>query len=130
MISAVDSSVILDVVTGDPRHASANGRLVACECVLTEIHPALDDPASFEEFLSDWQLEFVPSSQESAVMAGRHFAACLGPGGRPGRIVADFLIGAHAAIHAGRLLARDRGFLRDHFSGLRVVDPSPAAERG
>ena len=91
MISAVDSSVILDVVTADLRHADESeevlrraareGQLLACECVLAEICPAFGDPDSFEEFLSDWQVEFVPSSRQSATLAGRHFAAYLERGG-------------------------------------------------
>ena len=137
MISAVDSSVILDVVTDDQTHAgaseellreaSAKGQLVVCECVIAEIYPAFDGARSFEEFLGDWQLEFVPSSHRSAAMAGSHFAAYLSRGGRQGRIVADFLIGAHAKLHAGRLLARDRGFLRDYFADLAVVGPAAKA---
>jgi predicted nucleic acid-binding protein len=134
MISAVDSSVILDVVTADPRHAdesegvllraSREGQVIACECVLAEIHPAFDGPDSFEEFLADWQVEFVPSSRPSAILAGRHFAAYLQRGGARRRIVADFLIGAHAQTQADRLVARDRGYLRDYFSGLELLDPS------
>ena len=139
MISAVDSSVILDVVTDDPEHAAtserllqesaAQGQLVVCECVVAEIFPAFESPSAFDEFLGDWQLEFVPSSQQSAATAGQHFATYLGRGGRQGRIVADFLIGAHAAVHADRLLARDRGFLRDYFSGLGVIDPGAGPDR-
>jgi hypothetical protein len=39
-------------------------------------------------------------------------------------IVADFLIGAHAATQCDRLLTRDRGYYRKHLSGLMIVDPS------
>jgi predicted nucleic acid-binding protein len=134
MISAVDSSVILDVVTDDPsfadaseallRRVSREGKLVIGECVLAEIRPAFDSTASLDEFLSDWQLVFTPSSQESATRAGELFARYLQRGGTGGRIVPDFLIGAHALLHADRLVARDRGYLRDYFSALTLLDPS------
>ena len=134
MISALDSSVILDVLTANPayadasesvlRQAATDGKLIICECVLAEICPALKDTHAVLEFLADWQIEFVPSSAESALLAGHHFARYLARGGRSGRIVADFLIGAHAQTHADRLLARDRGYLRDYFDKLTVITPS------
>ena len=131
MISALDSSVILDVVAADQRFAErseallrravSEGKLVIGECVLAEIAPAFRDLKTFGEFLADWQIEFVPSSRESALLAGASFARYLSRGGRAGRIVADFLIGAHATLHADRLLARNRGYLRDYFPKLRVL---------
>jgi len=131
MISALDSSVILDVLTANPRfadtseallrRAAAEGKLVIGECVLAEIIPVFKDEKAVREFLADWQIEFVPSSLDSAVLAGRNFSRYLSRGGRTGRIVADFLIGAHAMLHADRLLARDRGYLRDYFSKLTVL---------
>ena len=134
MISAVDSSVILDVLSDDPvfaeaseqalRQGAAQGQLVICECVLAEIFPALGSQARCDELLADWQLDFVASTRESAALAGAHFATHLGRGGRQGRIVADFLIGAHAQLHAERLIARDRGYLRDCFGDLTVLDPT------
>ena len=134
MISSIDSSTILDVLTNDAtfaegseqalRKASREGQLVICECVLAEIYPALGSPSACDEFFADWQLDFIPSSRESAELGGRTFAQYLGRGGRQGRIVADFLIAAHAQCHADRLIARDRGFLRDYFKDLTVLDPS------
>ncbi len=133
MISAVDSSVILDVVVDDPRfadlsertlrHASAEGQLIVGECVLAEIYPAFSNHEAFEEFLADWQLEFAPSSREVCILAGSNFATYLERGGKAGRIVADFLIGAHAEVHADRLVARDRGYLRDDFASVQLLDP-------
>jgi predicted nucleic acid-binding protein len=130
MISAVDSSVVLDVLTDNPesadtseallRRALIEGKLVIGECVMAEIIPAFKDEKTLKEFLADWQIEFVPSSRDSAILAGRHFARYLSRAGRTGRIVADFLIGAHAMYHADRLLARDRGYLRDYFPKLTV----------
>ncbi len=133
MVTAVDTSVLLDVVTDDAkwadvseaalRRASREGSLVICDCVLAELTPALGEE-NVAEFLDDWNIRFVPSSAESAVLAGKLFASHLARGGKGGRIVPDFLVGAHAQLHAERLLARDRGYLRDYFKSLKVWNPS------
>jgi predicted nucleic acid-binding protein len=135
MTTAVDSSVILDVLTGDPGNASASlaalrkasreGRLIVSECVVAEVRPAFESSALFEEFLGDWGLELIPSTRGSSIRAGEMMRQMLTRKKRQeGRILPDFLIGAHALEHADRLLARDRGFLRDYFSELAIWDPS------
>ena len=132
MLTAVDSSVLLDVITNSSLHANASeqalrkvsseGGLIVCECVLAEIRPAFTE-GQILDFLSDWQLRFIPSSKESALLAGELFAQYLERGGKAKRVVADFLIGAHAKMHADRILARDRGYLRDYFSKLKLLVP-------
>jgi hypothetical protein len=48
-------------------------------------------------------------------------AAYRKAGGKRDRILADFLIGAHALHEADRLLTRDRGFYRLHFANLVIL---------
>ena len=95
-----------------------------CECVLAEIRPAFAR-GEIERFLEDWGLELVPSTRESALLAGEMFGLYLSRrrGTAPSRVLPDFLIGAHATVVADRLLARDRGYYRDYFRKLALISP-------
>ena len=132
MITALDTSVILDVITNDRSHAlrslqairtaSDSGSLVICECVLAEIRPALTNEET-EQLLTDWNIVFKPSSKESSLRAGAMYQDYLKRSKRLGRVLPDFLIGAHAQLQCDRLLARDRGYYRDYFRGLQLIEP-------
>ena len=134
MITAVDTSVVLDVLVDDPqfggaseeylRRGAVEGRLVVCECVIAEVFPAINDRSRFAEFMRDWQLYFSSIAFDAAALAGSYFATYLNRGGRASRVLPDFLIGAHAEVQADRLWARDRGYMRDYFASLELWDPS------
>jgi len=118
MKTALDTSVILDVITDDPTWADASesmlveaydlGVLVIGECVLAEITPALR-PQDLQSFLDEWRIQFLPTSKAAAMRAGRMYQEYLQRSTLVKRVVPDFLIGAHALEHTGRLVARDRG---------------------
>jgi predicted nucleic acid-binding protein len=133
---AVDSSVILDVLTGDPKFGATSrealrraydaGTLTACDVVWGEVRAHFPEAATFHSVIDDLGLIYEPLQKESAELAGGLWRRyCLATRRREReRVVADFFIGAHAQLQSDALLSRDRGFFREYFSELRLIDPS------
>lgn len=138
MITAVDTNVLLDVFGADPTHGrsslaalrrcAAEGRLVACEIVWIEAAVRFPSPTEAHHRFDDLGIAFDPVDRETAATATTTWAAYRRAGGRRERVAADFVVGAHAAERADRLLTRDRGFYSGRFAGLVVLDPSVAPE--
>lgn len=136
MITAVDTSVLLDVFGADPtfglrsgkvvRSCLAEGRLIACEVVWAEIGSFFPSPDAAQDAMDRLGVEYSPIELKTALAASKAWKVYRTRGGQRERVVADFLIGAHAFSQAERLLTRDRGFYRTYFSRLRVLDPAKA----
>lgn len=138
MITAVDTNVLLDVFGDDPRYregslaalrqALREGEIVACDVVWAEVAAVFPDGASAVAAMEAIPVAYSPLTRAAALRAGDAWRAYRSRGGPRDRVVADFLVGAHAALHADRLLTRDRGFGRAAFAGLVVFDPTPASD--
>lgn len=134
MITAVDTNVLLDVFGADPefgqrsasalRRCLAEGSLIACEVVWAETAASFPAIATAERALNDLRVDFSGLDDEIALATGTAWRAYREAGGTRERVIADFLIGAHALDRADRLLTRDRGFYRRYFAGLSIIDPS------
>jgi predicted nucleic acid-binding protein len=133
VITAVDTSVLVDVLEPDPlfgpasaealRDAIQQGGLIACEIVWAEVGSRFSPATAVREALRRLTIEFSALQLPEALDAGAMMAEYRRRGGTRDRVVADFLVGAHARMRADRLLTRDRGFFRTYFAGLDVVDP-------
>ena len=135
MRTALDSSVILDVLTDDERYgalseqairrASEEGALLVGEQVLAEIVPVLppDRTESVSRWLQDWNIETVPADREVAVLAGSRYGDALHAAKADTPVLTDFLIGAHAYCRADRLLARPAHRWKQIINELEVIEP-------
>lgn len=135
MITAVDSSVLFDVLLDHPlfeasskdalRETSGEGALIVCEAVYAEIAGHFSRKSDLDIFLREAGIRLSPSAPETLFKAGHLWkqAGLKRPHGLASsrRLLADFLIGAHALLQAERFLTRDKGFYRSTFSGLRLA---------
>lgn len=134
MITAVDTSILIDVFGADARFGASSaealrrclneGALVACDVVWSETRAAFSNDEDFVRAVQALGIGFSAPSEQAAVLAGAAWKKYRAAGGKRDRVMADFLVGAHAASQCERLLTRDRGYYKKYFSGLRIVDPS------
>ncbi|MDA2934082.1 type II toxin-antitoxin system VapC family toxin [Acidobacteria bacterium AH-259-D05] len=134
MRTAVDSSILLDVFVGAGPHlvpaqrglqeAMAKGSLIVSEVVWAEVRAHFPSEDRFRRAMETLGIMYEASSTEAASEAGRVWARYRKGGGKRQHLIPDFLVAAHASIHADVLLTRDRGFSKRYFKKLKVWDPT------
>ena len=135
MIDAVlvDSNVLLDVATNDPGWgdwSAATLERTADEAILI-INPLVYAEVSIGfEAIEDLETVLPPDlyrreelPYEAGFLAGRCFLRYRRAGGRKRSALADFYIGAHAAVAGYRLLTRDATRYRTYFPKLVLIAP-------
>jgi predicted nucleic acid-binding protein len=137
VITAVDTNVLLDVFSADERFGPTSsgalrtsldaGRLIVCDIVWAETTASFPSEQAAEAALLTLGADYVVTTQPCAALAGSAWQAYRRAGGPRGRVIADFMIGAHALGHADRLLTRDLRFFRAYFPKLTVVEPDDAS---
>ena len=138
MTTAIDTCVLMDIVQGSRPHslpsaeavarAGRQGQLVIVEVVYAELASFMRQRRLLDAMLDQMGIDVTALGRDTAYDAGRFFAAYRRSGGARSRILADFLIAAHALTHADRLLTRDRGFYREYFAELPIMDAAAEPE--
>lgn len=134
MISAVDTNVLLDVLLPDPDHGPSSaaalrqaydeGALLICDVVYAELASIFSERRELDAALGRLNVRTQSLGIDAAWLGGRAWRAYRQRGGPRQRVLPDFLIGAHAVLRANRLVTRDRGFFRQGFPDLVLLDPS------
>jgi predicted nucleic acid-binding protein len=131
MITFVDTNILLDVFLPDPdfgkrssehlEKAFHEGSLIINVIIYAELAPQFGSRNLLDSTLAKLGIQMLFIEQEIAYTAGRKWKQYRKAGGKRDRILADFLIGAHAQSKADILLSRDRGFYKKYFKGLKVM---------
>jgi len=131
--TAVDSNVLIDVIGPATKFAAssidaldearAKGALVICSVAAAEIAAYFATSREMEKILSEMSIRMTDLRAADLHAAGMAYVAYRRRSSRPkDRMLADFLVGAHALHQADTLLTRDRGYYRTYFPRLKLVD--------
>lgn len=133
MKTAIDSNILFDIFLADQKYGELSkillekryeaGDLIICEVVYSELSSFFPSKNGLDEALEIIKVNFVPMDEKSSYEAGISFAHYRKKGGPRKRVLADFLIAAHAKQFANCLATRDRGFYRNYFPSLKIIEP-------
>lgn len=129
----VDTSVLLDVATGDPvwsdwssqalATAVRNGPVLVNPIVFAEVSVGFSRIEDLDDALPPDIYRREPLPYVAAFLAGKAFLAYRRRGGSKTLPLPDFFIGAHAAVAHVALLTRDARRFRTYFPTVRLISP-------
>lgn len=129
----VDTNVLLDVVTRNPAWlgwskgqldaAALRDQLAINPVVYAELSAGFTAIEQVEEVLSLAGIEVVQMSRPALFMAGRAFQEYRKRGGSRTGVLADFFIGAQAAVANAPLITRDARHCRSYFPTVELISP-------
>jgi predicted nucleic acid-binding protein len=130
----VDSNVILDVYTDDAVWAEwsesvlnryrINYHLYINPIIYAEISMGFDRIEELESAIVLSGFKFLPMPNEALFLAGKAFLQYRRRRGNKSSPLADFFIGAHAAVADLLLMIRDQTRMRTYFPTVQLITPT------
>lgn len=130
----VDSNVLLDILTEDPRwegwsidalaEAAEAGPLYINPIVYAEVSIRFTTVEALEDALPTQDYRREPIPWAAAFLAGKVFLDYRRNQGTRSTTLPDFFIGAHAAVAGLALLTRDVGRYETYFPTVSLIAPS------
>jgi hypothetical protein len=131
----VDTNILLDVIGADAQfgersknclaRCAIDGILVINPVIYAEVGANISSIEELDELLPRSLFRRDPMPWEASYLAGRALHRYRSRGGSRNRVLADFLIGAHATVTGMNLITRDSGYAR--YFEVSIVDPAARA---
>jgi predicted nucleic acid-binding protein len=131
----VDTNVLVDVLENDPdwadwsvaqlRAQAQIHRLVVNPVIYAELSLTFSTVEALDDALAALQIPMIDMPRSALFLAGKAFAKYRRQGGTKGNVLADFFIGAHAAVAGLPVLTRDVRRYAGYFPTVLLVAPAP-----
>lgn len=129
----VDTNVLVDVLEDDPewgdwsigqlRAQSKIHRLAINLIIYSELSLTFSTVEALDRTIDDLGLAMVEIPRPALFLAGKAFVRYRRQGGRKQNVLADFFIGAHAAVSRYPLLTRDTRRYSSYFPTVQLIGP-------
>lgn len=132
-MTLVDTNVLLDVLSNDPRWSewslrhlagrAAMGPVIINEIVYAEMSARMDSQAEVERALENFDVRFERVPTRVLFLAGKSYHRYRSSGGIRTGVLPDFFIGAHAQVLHMPILTRDVRRYRTYFPDVALITP-------
>lgn len=132
----VDTNVLVDVLEDDPQWAdwsighlraqSQIRRLAINPIIYAELSLTFSTVEALDQTIADLGLVMVELPRPALFLAGKAFVRYRRQGGTKINVLADFFIGAHAAVSGYALLSRDTRRYKTYFTDVKLIAPDTA----
>lgn len=129
----VDTNVLVDVFQDDPEWADWSLQQLRAQSQVHElaINPVIyaelslnfDSVAALDAAVNELHLQFRDLPRPSLFLAGKAFVKYRRAGGLKANVLADFFVGAHAAVAGWGIITRDARRYRSYFPRVALVSP-------
>lgn len=132
----VDTNVLVDVLEDDPQWAdwsigqlraqSKIHRLAINPVIYSELSLTFSTVEALDRSIDDLGLTIIEIPRPALFLAGKAFVRYRRQGGRKNNVLADFFIGAQAAVSRYPILTRDTRRYSSYFADVILIAPDQA----
>jgi predicted nucleic acid-binding protein len=129
----VDTNVLVDILENDPdwadwsihqlRTQSQVHQLAINPIIYSELSLTFSTVEALEKTIEQLELVVLELPRSALFLAGKAFVQYQRQGGTKNNVLADFFIGAHAAVSRYPLLTRDTRRYNSYFSNVTLIAP-------